>query len=282
VAELPELTLAYLQQRPESAARALETVAAADSAEVLQRVPVRIAAPVVAAMTAVSAAHCAVRLPPDAAAAICAALPWADASALLRQIDDTHRETILRQLPAGMARRFRRSLVYADDTVGAWIDMDVPSIVEDRTVTEATRIIAQSAGYAASHLLLTNDHQIYTGVVPLAALLAASPTAGLATLADRECRPVRDSASLASISRSREWDSITLLPVINHRGELLGGIARRTLSRALSTTQAAPPGAQASLPAELFKAYLHAGEGLLRLLLADSAADGREVTRGEP
>jgi len=281
VAELPDLTLAFLQKRPDSAARTLETLSATAAAEVLDSVPVRIAAPVVAAMSAVSAARCAQSLPAEVVGAICTSIPWADAAALLRQLDAARRDSILSTLPATMARRFRRSLAYAVESVGAWVELDVPSIVEDRTVSEAQRILAASAGYAASHLLVTNEHQMYTGAVPLAALLTASPTAGLATLADRTCRAVRDSASLASISKSHAWDALTLLPVINHRGELLGGITRRTLNHAIGGVSPASSGAHASLTAELLKAYLQAGEGLLRLLLASPASQPDEA-RGEP
>ncbi|HSN72595.1 MAG TPA: hypothetical protein VLT59_13860, partial [Steroidobacteraceae bacterium] len=210
MAELPQLTLAFLQRQPAAAARTLETLAPADAATLLMRTPVRVSAPVVAAMASIAAARCAQEMDPGTAAAICESLPWSDASAVLRRLDHAARDAILRQMPTGLARRFRRSLEYAEGTIGAWIEMDAPVLVEDRTVSEAIRLVAQLPELAASHVLLTNEAQKYTGVLALAALLRAGPTATLGTLADRTCRPVRDSASIASVAASAEWQTTNL------------------------------------------------------------------------
>jgi magnesium transporter len=275
VAELPELTLAYLQQRPESAARALEGLLPADAAEVVRRTPARLAAPVVGAMSSVRAAQCAAQLPADVAAALCAALSWPDAAALLRRLDGAARERVLEELPEKTARRFRRSLDYPDDVVGAWIEFEVPAIPEDRAVGDAVRLLEQSPNYAGSHLLLTDAAQRYRGAVRLAALLTSAATAALAALAQDAAHPLRDAASLASVAEHPGWEVATLLPVVNHRGELLGGLTRQTLRKALRQTAPGTRDAVASLPAEMLKAYLLSGEGLLRLLVQGAVDERR-------
>jgi Mg/Co/Ni transporter MgtE len=267
VADVPELTLAFLQQKPASAARALESLPALDAAELLRHVPVRISAPVVSAMTTIAAARCVHCLPLDLSGALCQSLPWPDASALLRQSDAAHREGILSSLPRATSRRFRRSLDYPEAAVGAWVEMDSAAVEENRTVSEAARLLARIDAFAASHLLLTNSTQQYTGVLPVAALVRANPTSALHVLAERDLRPVRDTATLASVARSEDWDRTTLLPVVNHRGELLGGLTRMTLTRALRNQLPDREAPRPSLPAFLFNAYLVAGEGLLRMLV---------------
>lgn len=278
MAELPELTLAYLQQRPESAARALEGLLAADAAEVLRRAPARIAAPVVGAMSSLRAAQCAAALPADMAAALCAALSWPDAAALLRRLDGAARERVLEELPERTARRFRRSLDHPDDVVGAWIEFEVPAILEDRTVGDAAHLLEQSSAYAGSHLLLTDATQRYRGMIGLAALLTSAAASPLAPLAQHGIQPLRDVASLASVAEHPGWEAATILPVVNHRGELLGGLSRQTLRKALRQAATASREAGASLPAEMLKAWLVSGEGLLRLLV-QGAVDER---RGDP
>lgn len=276
--DLPELTLAYLQQRPESAARALEGLAPIDAAEILRRVPARVAAPVVAAMSSISAARCATELPADAAAALCADLSWSDAAALLRRLAEGTREAVLAELPGKMARRLRRSLDYADDVVGAWIELDVPAILDDRDVGEAVRLLAQSPAHSGSHLLLSDAGQRYNGAVPLAALLNSAPTMPLSALAQSEIQPLHDSASLASVTDNRGWELTTILPVVSHRGLLLGGLHRRTLRKALNQAGPLSKEARPLLPAEMLKAYLRSGEGLLRLLLHGTVAESRGNT----
>jgi magnesium transporter len=272
VTELPDLTLAYLQQRPESAARALEGMTAADAAEVLRRVPARVSAPVVAAMSAVSAARCAAELPADAAAALCAVLSWPDAAALLRRLDERAREAVLAELPGKMARRLRRSLEYGDDVVGAWIELDVPAILDDRDVGEALKLLAQLPVHSGSHLFITDAAQRCSGTVPLAALLTSAPTVPLAALAGSNIQPLLDNASLGSVADNPGWELATILPVVSHRGLLLGGLSRRTLQKAIGNAGPASRVSRASLPAEMLKAYLRSGEGLLRLLLQGTFA----------
>lgn len=273
MAELPQLTLAFLQSHAGSAARAIEVLPPEDAAAVLEHVPVRISAPVFAAMTSLAAARCIAQIPPDIGAALCEALSWPDTSALLRQLDAKHREAILSQLPAATERRFRRSLGYVDSEVGAWVNMDAPAINEDRAVGDAIRLLAQLPDFVASHLILTNDTQHYKGLVALSALLRTHGAVTLATLSQRECRAVRDRASVGSVANSSDWDITTMLPVVNHRGELLGGLARTTLNRALRAQRRAAPVVGQSMLATLLDAYLVAGDGLLRMLLQADAGD---------
>lgn len=269
--ELPGLTLAFLQERPESAARALESLAAADAAEILRRMPARIAAPVAAAMNSFSAARCAEALPADVAAALCAAMPWSDAAALLRRLDSNAREAVLAGMPDKLARRFSRSLAYAEYVVGAWIELDVPAAPEDRSVEEAVQLLVQSPAGNGSHLLVTDSDRRYRGAVPLGALVTSAPTVLLSALAQRDVQPLRDSASLASVTDHPGWDLATLLPVVNHRGELLGGLTRRTLHKAIRQGGPASHEGGSSLPVEMLRAYLRSGEGLLQLLLQGTA-----------
>lgn len=282
MAELPRLTLAFLQHHAGSAARTIEILAPEDAAALLEHVPVRISAAVFAAMTSVAAARCVVHLPPAVSAALCEALSWTDASAMLRYLDADTRNAVLERLPTGMARRFRRSLEYAEDQVGGWVEMDAPAIVADRTVGEAIKLLAESAESPASHLLLTDEVEKYTGAVSLAALLRASRTATLDSIAQGDCRAVRDSASVLAVAADKEWDTTTLLPVVNHRGELLGGLTRRTLHKALSAQRRpARVVPRDSVLAHLLDAYLVAGEGLLGMLLqiADGG-NGKRAARG--
>jgi Mg/Co/Ni transporter MgtE len=265
--ELPQLTLAFLRERPESAARAIEGLPVDDAATILGTVPVRIAAPVVGAMSSAAAARAALKLPAETAAAICESLPWADASALLRQLDADGRSALLEQLPTTLASRFRRSLAYVEHAVGAWIEMDLPVIVEDRTVAEATRLLEGHRQYSASHLLLSDQAQRSTGIVSLASLLRAEPDTELTVLAQRDCRPVRDMAPVATVAALPDWEATSILPVVNHRGELLGGITRRTLNAALRNLSHAEPAPPLALLPHLLDACLVAGDGLLRLLV---------------
>jgi magnesium transporter len=267
MAALPELALAYLRERPDSAARTLEELAGEDAAAILLRAPARIAAPVLAAMTTLYAARCMAQMPADIAAARCQELSWPDAAGLLRAMDSTARDALLAELPESKARRFRRSLDYGESTIGAWLELDTAAILAERSVAEALRLLTDISSYAESHLLLTDANQRYVGTVALGSLLSSSLAAPLDTLAARDMHALRDTASLESAVAAPDWERSTILPVVNHRGELLGGLTRRTLRRALQSTTERIHEGPSSLFTQLLKAYLSSGEGLLRLLL---------------
>ncbi len=268
MAKLPRLTLAFLQRQPASAARALEALAPEGAAEVLKQVPVRVSAPVFSEMTSIHAARCAASLPPASIAAICESLPHADASALLRNIDEALRDEVLARLPGKVSRRFRRALVYAHDIVGAWVEPNVPALSESRTVSDARHLLSHIDDYSASHLPLVDQAQKYVGLLSLSVLLRASPNARLETLAWKECPAVLDSYSLATVAARDDWDETTLLPIVNHRGELLGGLSRKTLSKAMRSQGSHEPVTHASVLAHLMGAYLVAAEGVLKQLLS--------------
>lgn len=265
--ELPELALAYLRERPDSAARTLEGLGSEDAAGIMLRVPSRIGAPVLAAMTTHYAARCVAQLPPDTAAAHCDELPWPDFAGLLRALEGPVRDALLAELPEGKARRFRRSLAYADDSVGAWVETEAMAMPADRSVAEAGRLLAGMAHYPESHLLLTDAAQRLAGTVTLGRMLASVPGAPLGTLATQDIRPLRDTASLGAALAAEDWERATILPVVNHRGELLGGLTRQTLKHALRDLTAHDYDEPPSLFAHMLKAYLVSGEGVLRLLL---------------
>lgn len=267
MADLPELALAYLRERPESAARTLEELASEDAAGILLSAPARIAAPVLAAMTTHYAARCMAQMPADAAAARCEELSWSDAAGVLRAMEVTARDALLAELPERKARRFRRSLEYGESTIGAWLELDTAAMLEDRSVAEALRLLTDVTNYPESHLLLTDANQRYVGAVSLGNLLSSSLAAPLETLAAKDLHALRDTASLDSAVAARDWERSTILPVVNHRGELLGGLTRRTLRRALQSTTERSHEGPSSLFTQLLKAYLSSGEGLLRLLL---------------
>lgn len=274
VARLPRLTLAFLQRQPESAARALEVLAPEDAAAVLAQVPVRISVPVFAAMTSVAAARCAANLPAGTVAAVCEALPGADAYSLLRHLDDAERLEVFERLPGKVSRRIRRALDYAEGTVGAWVEQQVPALNQNRTVADARHLLGHLDDFSASHLPLVDDAQKYAGLLPISALLRASPNARLETLAWRDCMAVTDTSLLASAAGRDDWDESTLLPVVNHRGELLGGVTKKTLAKVIREQTSHEVVRHESVLAYLLAAYLVAAEGLLKILLTGNSSTG--------
>ena len=263
--EAPRLALAFLEDRPESAARALEALDPADAAALLGALPVRVAAPAVAQMTSWAAARCIALVAPDRASAILAELQTRDATAILRQLGPAGREALLDTLPVSVARHFRRTLTAPRARVGAWVDHDVPVIDAAQTVGDALDLLAARRRTDDSMIFLVSDSRSYAGVVAVGSLLHAARPVKLATIADRQLRPVFASAALGTALVRPGWNSYLLLPVTYPQGEFLGAVNRAALEKGVRDARMAQPDRwEPSILVDMIEAYVVVVAGLAR------------------
>jgi magnesium transporter len=240
VAEPLALAQAFLEERPRSAARSLESLTPADAAALLELVPVRIAAPAVARMTSWAAARALAALPPERAAAFVEQLGSRDALPILRQMPVVAREPLLAELRTTTARHYRRSLTYSPFRVGAWINHDVASLGEDQTAGEALQTVIDRGHSDEAVVYVVDRSRRYLGSITLVALLHAGANTNLAALAQQR-RTVSDTASLGAVSAEPSWSSSLTLPVTSSQGELLGELSRETLEKALNQNRQEEP-----------------------------------------
>lgn len=281
MAEGLRLARAFAEHQPDAAARALEEIASDEAALFLAELPARLAAPLVE------------RLAPAAAARRLCALPAADAAAVLRELDERScaailrvcgrddRRALLAELPARRVQHYRRASEYTVDTVGAWVDYDVPALPGTRSVAEALELLRQRRRAQDAQVFVLRGAAQYGGQVSVTALLHAAPDALLAQVADRGVRALSDAMEIDEAEALDDWDRATVLPVTAPDGALLGGLSRLGLRRALDAVYPQLPPAQPdSLLAHLFTAYLRSGTELLRLLIGH-AGDARARDRDE-
>lgn len=250
-----KLTLAYLDQVPGSAARALQTIPAEEASAFLETVPARIAAPVLNEMITWHAARQLELLPAPRAAMVLRQLAFADATTLVRSVRSQAREPIFQALPTKYARRLEAALRYSPHQVGAWIDPQVPALSLDATVADALRVLR--AAESASHIFVeAEDHEAYLGTIAVREILRAAHSASLGELRIDRATPLSNRASLASVTFDARWDEFLHLPVVNRRGSLLGGLSRKTLRQSLHEHAFDPGHRRHSLLYHLVGAYL--------------------------
>ena len=266
MADALRLALAFLEERPESAARSLESLEPADAAALLDLVPVRIAAPAVARMASWSAARCITGVSSDRASAIISQLRTPQALAILRQLPTSARDVVLGGLPIAVARHYRRTIAYPQGRVGAWVDFDVAALEPSRTVGDALDLIAARRRPDETVIFIVDSARKYLGAITVATLLHFPRMIGLATMMDQRARAVADSASLAAVAAEPAWTTALALPVTNRQGELLGALTRVSLEKGFHherLREVVP--AEPSVVLHLLEAYLAALAGLARL-----------------
>jgi Mg/Co/Ni transporter MgtE len=272
------LTLAYLEQVPAAAAKVLQEIGIREAAAFLETVPARLAAPVVDEMIPAIGARCLERLSVPRSAAILRNLPYHDAASLLRLVRVEQRNAMLEELPTSIAKRLYRALQHSLNSVGAWIDPDVPLLSPEHTVEDALRYLRDTR--MASHIFLESARNgRFLGAISVHDLLSSERLAPLAQLPIHEITPISNRAPLATVANLPAWDDYLVLPVVGREHNVLGGLSRTALRRGVHEQRAVGQAAPSSVLGNLAAALLLTCAGLMRLAAQSGLLPSNNVRR---
>lgn len=261
MADAESLSLAFMRGHPPEAARVLETLAPAQGAALLGRVPARIAAPVLAAMRPSAAARGLAGLEDEQVLALLGALGTQPVVAVLRHVAEPRRSRLIAGLPTAAALASKLLLGYVEDSVGAWTDPDVLALPGATRAADALERVRHVE--AAVHRVFVTDRDgRLQGWVPLPALLRASEGATLVTLMQRPGGVMSAKTPLAGALAHPGWEHASLLPVLESGERLVGVLTRDALTRALGRSARARPAAPGeTLTGMLAQGYWNALSG---------------------
>ena len=260
------LTIAFMDYAPAAAARELQSLPVDAAAALVESVPTRLSAPVLNSMIPWHAANLLGSISAAKAAGVLRHLSFTDSVSLTRLVAVDRRNEIYEALPGKWAMRLKNAMEYPQHQVGAWIDPEVPILGVNDTVADA--VVAIGATDAASHLFVESDgHEKYVGVVSVREVIRAERSAKLEQLSMLRPEPVSNRATLAALAFDERWDDYLQLPVVGRRGNLLGGLSRKTLRQAIHQAHyAADDGHPASLIRDVAVAFGLTAIELVRLV----------------
>jgi Mg/Co/Ni transporter MgtE len=273
------LTVAFLDRAPRSAALELQRLPVGDAAALIESVPARLCAPVLHSMIPWHAARLLESITADKAAGILRQLGFADSVTLTRLVAAAHREKLFEALPSRYGRRLRSALEYPQHQVGAWVDPEVPTLQVNHTAADALRVFR--AADTASHVFLeAAEHEKFVGLVSVREILRAEPTVSLGRLPRANPTPISNRATLASLAFDERWDEFLFLPVVARRGNLLGGLSRRTLRQALHEQHVAATDTHGSILRAMGVALSVTVAGIFTLVSARTAQAPESIVGG--
>ena len=262
------LTLAFVQSRPQTAARVLDDLEPADAAAFLVSIPARLGAPLLSAMQPARAARAVSLQPPEQGAAMVRAMSHLDCLTVVRLLSDVERAALYAELPEQIVRNVRRSLEYPRETVGAWMDLSIAMLQATTRVDEARRYVRRGDSAVLHHVFVTGAGHRLEGAVSTAALIRAEDRTLLGAIVDAQVTPLSNRALLRLTAQLPAWDVFSLLPVVGRKGNVLGGLSRADLRRGLAEIRADEmPRSRAHMTSQLFDAWLVAASGMSRALL---------------
>ena len=234
MADPERLTVAFLSSHPADAARVLERMSAAESSALFERVPARVAGPVLSAMLPTAAARDIGALEDEPAMALLASLGAQSAVTILRHVPEARRSRLLEGLPTATAVASRMLLGYAEDTVGAWADPDLTALLAGARVDDALQRLRNGSDGPAEQIYVIGPDERLIGTIEIAALLRAPAGTPLGTLATKPYAVLAANTPLQGAADHRGWDRSAALPVVERNDRLIGVLRRAVLKRALA------------------------------------------------
>jgi len=269
--ESARLSIAFIETKPQAAARSLEALNPNDAAALIEALPARTAAIAFGEMSPWSAARCLDGISAERCAGIIQKMMFQDAAALMRMATDVSRDAIYEALPTATARTFQRSLAFPINTVGANMDKLAPSMALDRTVSDAIKYGRQKKRPVGDQLFVTDDSHGYVGVVRISELLRHDGKSSLGSVVDTSIEPLIARSTLAAVEKNAQWESHSLLPVVGRKGNFLGTLSRRGLVAANRQLTIEPEGyVENALLSHLVNGYAVSIYGMIKLLLQTS------------
>jgi Mg/Co/Ni transporter MgtE len=258
------LSTAFLRTHPAEAAAVLEAQSQAESRDLLQSVPSRIAAPVLAQMRQSVAARLLAEMPVEQASERLDRLDARTAASLLRHMPPEQRDRCLAGLSTTAALSIRLLMSFPEDSVGACADPDTLRLHVDCKCTEALQRIA-AAQTSASPTLIVDDAGQLQGWVAPEAVLRAPGELPLRALMQPFAARLPAPMTLAAALRHEAWKSASVLLVVSHGAQLTGLLTRDALDSAWARAQkrADPPPSSVPIVQSLALGYWSTLSGLL-------------------
>ncbi len=262
------LTHAFLAGHPEDAARVLEQLSAEDAAALFESVPVRLCSPVLAAMLPYSAARCLRPLDRARAAMLLAAISIPAAAAVLRNLPEGRRNSLLEALPTAMALACRALLGYPEDSLGGCVDTEIIALSPDARVKDAMDAVRGARDVPTGPIYVVDVQRRPLGQIALSVLLRAGERDRLDALMQPVPVTLPAVTPLAGASAHPAWRDADSVVVVERGGGLVGVVRRSALHRAERRRRKGRELVADSMTGVFALGYWHAVSNLIEATLA--------------
>lgn len=237
-----ELAASFIENHIDAAARELETQPAESVAALILAIPLTQARRLITQMLPVYAARILNVLAVEEAASVLSRGNANQIATILRHVPIRPRVGLLRLLPERLAIKSRRLLSHAEDSVGAWMIVDVVMLPENITAADALHRIRESSSLGNGDAIqVLSDSQQSVGYVSVADLLRAGSDVMVSSLC-HEIDPLEISSrmSLRAAQRHTGWHKQDNLIVVNSRGQVEGILRYYDLCKGLQVSPSTP------------------------------------------
>jgi magnesium transporter len=226
---IARLSSALLLHHPAEAARILEKHPTTTVAALLQELPTKVIADVLAECLPLFSAAFLHGLPVEMAADIIEELEAAKALPMLRHTPPERREIVLDALPSGTGSAYRRLLSYPRDCAGAHMNPFALILREDMTVSDAMQRVRHLGNEVFYFPYIVDLEQRLVGILTVRDLMRAAPKQRLKDVMRSDVVRVPVTATFGVIDRIPGCRAYQSLPVVDPKGTLVGVLPQDSL-----------------------------------------------------
>lgn len=223
----------YLLDYPHEAARLFESMPTTEAASLLAGHPPHAALPAWSALAPDVALDVLGQLPEPMALHLLAEAEPVVSVAVLNQLASDEREDWLKRLDPEVERELRALLLYPDDCAGRMMDPRVAPLRRGMSVTQAIERLRQIRRRGLRDLYVVDDEGRLAGRVELQDLALSPPELPLADITRGLIAQVDELAPREEVVEILQKHPISLLPVVNVSGRLIGVIRQAELVAAV-------------------------------------------------
>jgi magnesium transporter len=251
------LSLHFIENHPQDAARVLEKFEPELLAKYLEHVPVKVSANLLRNVIPSVAVECLTSMEPARSAKILEQFSIERASSILRRMKINIRNDLIKIMSPIFANMIRLVLRYPNGTVGQLMTPKVYTVNQNMLIKDILETLQGMTGQLQNLIYVINNEQRLVGVVDVRDVITLDSKAPVKTVMRDPGLTISARASLDSVKDYNEWRYTEILPVVDHMGMFIGvlkrGVLLDTLARDRNNTNQKDEIAGAALAiAELF------------------------------
>ena len=227
------LSQKFLLDFPGEAARELEAMSVEDAAALLAQHAPRAAVRAWEALAPDVAREVLAQLPEALGRHVLAEADPSSSVAVLAQLEPEEREGLLAKLDREVVRELRELAAYPEDSAGRLMDARVSPLRSGMTVGDAIERLRATRRRGLRELFVVDDAGRLAGRVDMQDLALAERARPIAEIQRGVVAAVRDLDPREDVVAILQREPISVLPVVNHAGRLLGVIRQAELMAAV-------------------------------------------------
>jgi len=178
------------------------------------------------------AARCLEKIDPEIAIKLIETLTTSIAALILRQMDKNLRNSILDRLSSENSKSIHQILRYPDNTVGAYLDPLVFTLLQDLSISQGLERIKENQLHILSHIFVLSRDHLLVGFIELKELIKTDESKPIREVMNPNPPKILADMNINTLLEGwGGWDkSFPFLPVVDLHGIFLGVITWETLT----------------------------------------------------